>query len=61
MPLKIEFIEKQNHKIDSDIVCLQETKREYFDAIYLWNFCLIPFDECCFHLSFGDSSGIIIL
>jgi exonuclease III len=42
-----------------DIVCVQETKRDSFDATYLRNFSPRSFDEFCFHPTMGSSGGMI--
>jgi exonuclease III len=44
-----------------DIVCLQETKREHFDDLYLRNFCPKKFKKFEFIPSVGASGGILII
>jgi mannosylglycoprotein endo-beta-mannosidase len=44
-----------------DIICLQETKREFFDSQYIRNFCPPSFDSFEFIPSLGASGGSIIL
>jgi exonuclease III len=43
-----------------DIICLQETKREIFDASYIKKFCPAAFDCYAFNPSHGASRGTII-
>jgi hypothetical protein len=42
-----------------EIICLQETKREQFDAQYLKNFCPKRFNKFAFLPSVGASGGMI--
>lgn len=44
-----------------DIICLQETKREHFDAPYVKKFCPAAFDSFVFLPSVGASGGSIII
>jgi exonuclease III len=44
-----------------DIICLQETKRNFFDSQYLRNFCPRSFDSFEFIPSVGASGGSIII
>lgn len=44
-----------------DIICLQETKREFFDSQYIRKFCPPFFDAFDFLPSIGASGGCIIL
>jgi hypothetical protein len=44
-----------------DVICLQETKKELFDATYLKNFCPNHFDSFAFVPSVGNSGGSIII
>jgi exonuclease III len=44
-----------------DVICLQETKKELFDAAYLKNFCPNHFDSFAFVSSVGNSGGSIII
>lgn len=44
-----------------DIICLQETKREFFDSMYIRKFCPPSFDAWDFLPSVGASGGCIIL
>jgi exonuclease III len=44
-----------------NIICLQETKREYFDHTYLRNFCPKKFSHFNYTPSIGNSGGIITL
>jgi exonuclease III len=44
-----------------DVICLQETKKELFDAAYLKNFCPNHFDSFAFVPSVGNSGGSIII
>lgn len=43
-----------------DIVCLQETKREHFDDLFLRNICPASFDKFIYLPSTGASGGSII-
>lgn len=47
-------------ELESDIVCIQETKREYFDAAYIHNFCPHGFEYFWFTPSIGASGGAFI-
>ena len=42
------------------ILCLQETKREDFDATYIRNFCPNRLDKFAFLPSIGASGGLLI-
>jgi exonuclease III len=42
-----------------DIICLQETKKEFFDRADLRRFCPNSFDEFAFVPSIGNSGGFI--
>lgn len=44
----------------SEIICLQETKRESFDSNYIKNFCPLDFDAFQFLPSIGASGGILV-
>jgi len=44
-----------------DIICLQETKRESLDKVYIRNFCPPTFDSHLFLPSNGASGGIAII
>lgn len=44
-----------------DIVCVQETKREFFNAQYIRNFCPRHIDSFEFLPSVGASGGSIVL
>lgn len=44
-----------------DAVCLQETKKELFNRVYLKNFCPNQFDSFAFVPSVGFSGGSIII
>jgi exonuclease III len=44
-----------------DVICLQETKKEFFDVAYLKNFCPNNFDSYAFVPSVGNSGGSIIV
>lgn len=44
-----------------DIICLQETKRDMFDANYLKKFCPPQFDSFEFLPSVGASGGSIVI
>jgi hypothetical protein len=44
-----------------EVVCLQETKKEFFDLAYLKNFCPAPFDSFAFVPSMGNSGGFVII
>jgi exonuclease III len=44
-----------------DIICLQETTREFFDSQYIRNFCPPSFDSFEVIPSFGASGGSIII
>jgi hypothetical protein len=44
-----------------DVICLQETKKEFFDSVYLKNFCPPQFDSFAFVPSVGNSGGSVII
>lgn len=44
----------------SDVICLQETKKEFFDASFIRNFCPPQFDSFEFLPSIGASGGILV-
>lgn len=44
----------------AEVICLQETKREFFDISYLRNFCPADFDMFEYLPSVGASGGILI-
>jgi exonuclease III len=44
-----------------DVVCLQETKREFFDGAYLKNFCPNCLDNFAYVPSIGNSGGSIVI
>jgi exonuclease III len=44
-----------------DIICLHETKREFFDATYIKKFCPNTFDCYSFNPSHGAFGGTIII
>lgn len=44
-----------------DIICFQETKREFFDAAYIKKFCPPQFDSYEFLPSIGQSGGILVV
>ena len=44
-----------------EVVCLQETKREFFDLAFLKNFCPATFDSFAFVPSMGNSGGSVII
>ena len=48
-------------KSGCDIVCLQETKREVFDAPFIKNFAPRRLDYFDFIPSVGSSGGILVL
>jgi exonuclease III len=56
MPSEVKFEESA-----SQIVCLQETKRELFDHFYIKKFCPRHLDHFAFAPSIGASSGLITL
>lgn len=43
------------------IICLQETKRDFFDHSYIRKFCPRRFDKFIFHPSLGNSGGLIVI
>jgi len=43
-----------------DIICLQETKRDSFDALFLKKFCPQYIDDFVFLPSNGNSGGILV-
>jgi len=43
-----------------DVICLQETKHDFFDSAYLRKFCPPMFDQFCFIPSVGASGGMIV-
>jgi hypothetical protein len=54
-------IRSKVHETGCDIICLQEIKRENFDATYLRNFAPLDFDCFDFVPSQGASSGTIVI
>jgi exonuclease III len=44
-----------------DVICLQETKKELIDSVYLKNFCPNQFDSFAYVPSVGNSGGSIII
>ena len=46
---------------DCDIVCLQETKKENFDAQFIKKFCPREFDGWEFLPSLGASGGLLVI
>jgi exonuclease III len=58
-PEKWDSLRSRIGESKCDIVYLQETKREYFDASYLQNFCSRQFDQFFFCPSIGASRGAI--
>jgi exonuclease III len=44
-----------------EVVCLQETKKEFFASAYLKNFCPAHFDSFAFVPSMGNSGGSVII
>jgi exonuclease III len=48
-------------KSQCDVVCLQETKCEYFDHRFIRKFCPKSFDNFVYSSSIGAFGGIIIL
>lgn len=58
---KLTAIRSKISEANCDIICLQETKREIFDALYLRNFCPPQFDCFEFVPSVGASGGTIII
>ena len=44
----------------SDIVCLQETKKEIIDYVFLKNICPHGFDSFVYKPSTGASGGILV-
>ena len=44
-----------------DVICLQETKKELIDTVYLKNFCPNHFDSFAYVPSVGNSGGSIII
>jgi mRNA deadenylase 3'-5' endonuclease subunit Ccr4 len=56
MPSEVKFEESA-----SQIVCLQETKRELFDHFYIKKFCPRHLDHFAFAPSIGASGGLITL
>lgn len=44
----------------SDVICLQETKKEHFDDMFLRNFCPPSFDKFAFLPSDGASGAIVV-
>lgn len=45
----------------SEIICLQETKREVFDMAFIRNFCPLAFDAFEYLPSIGASGGILVV
>jgi exonuclease III len=54
-------IRQRISECNCNIICLQETKREYFDHTYLRNFCPKKFSHFNYTPSIGNSGGIITL
>lgn len=44
-----------------DVVCLQETKREHFDDLFIRNICPPSFDKYLYLPSVGTSGGSIVI
>jgi exonuclease III len=44
-----------------EVICLQETKKELIDTVYLKNFCPNQFDSFAYVPSVGNSGGSIII
>lgn len=58
---KWEAIRNKVAETQCDIICLQETKREFFDDSYIRNFCPPTFDKYEYLPSNGASGGCITL
>jgi exonuclease III len=58
---KWDAIKSKIKESSCDILCLQETKREFFDARYIKNFCPTRLNEFYFLPSVGTSGGCIVV
>jgi exonuclease III len=54
-------VRRKIKETNCDIICIQETKREWFDQAYLRNFCPSHFDCFEYNPSIGLSGGTIII
>lgn len=61
MKKKWDAIRSKISDSNCDIICLQETKNEFFDKQYIKNFCPIKFDSFEYLPSNGASGGSIII
>jgi exonuclease III len=58
---KWNSIKNKVQETKCEIICLQETKRETFDDLYLSNFCPRDFDSFCYTPLVGSLGGTIII
>ena len=58
---KWESLKNKVTESQCDVVCLQETKKENFDILFIKLFCPCSFDSFCFIPSVGASGGILII
>jgi mRNA deadenylase 3'-5' endonuclease subunit Ccr4 len=58
---KSDAIKSKIAESSCDILCLQETKREFFDTQYLRNFCPPRLNDFDFLPSVGASGGCIVV
>lgn len=58
---KWDAIRDKIHECSASIVCLQETKRDYFDDDYIKKFCPRSLDKFSFAPSVGDSGGLVVI
>jgi exonuclease III len=58
---KWDAVKSKINESACDIICLQETKREFFDSNYVKNFFPVQFDNFEFIPSIGASGGSIIV
>jgi exonuclease III len=58
---KWDAIRNKIEESASQIICLQETKRESFDSFYIKKFCMRHLDQFAYAPSVGASGGIITI
>jgi exonuclease III len=54
-------IRLRSEESNCNIICLQETKKEFFDQSYIRNFYNRKFNQFAFVPSIGNSGGIITI
>jgi exonuclease III len=57
---KWESLKNKVNESQCDVICLQETKKENFDILFIKLFCPPSFDSFCFIPSIGASGGILV-